>query len=295
MIKIITDSSCDMPRHYETDYNIGIAPLQVTIDGKTFLEWYELTSAEFFSLLENSKDTPKTALAGPDRFLEQYRKAVEEGFDQALVITIPAAASGTNQAAKIASEMFREEYPDFEITVLDSQYLCYPYGYLVVEAARMAQEGASKEEVIQRIRYLQKHYVAYFAVDTLEYLRRGGRINMAKAVMGTLLDLKPILTLRSGLVEQVEMVRGSKKVMARLVELLQQGKTDLPFEKMFVGHLGAPDKAKQLEDRLQAAFGVDEFEEFEVGVVVGAHAGPGFLAVFAINPAVENDWVREDI
>ena len=292
-IKIVTDSSCDMPRHYKEELNIAVAPLMVTLDGKTYREWYDILPGEFMRLLTETKDFPKTSLVTPELFLEEFKKAAGEGYDTIITITIPAAASGTFQSAQIAREMALEEFPGLDIEIVDSRFLCYVYGNLVVEAAKLALSGADKQEILDRIRYLQRHSEVYFAVDTLEYLRRGGRINAVKAAVGTMLNLKPILTLKNGLVEQVENVRGSKRVMSRLIELLQANKGDAPYEKVFVGHGAAPEKLKLLEDKLTEAFGATEFEEFEVGVVVGAHAGPGFLADFVINPEFSNDWLDE--
>ena len=292
MIKIIGDSSCDMPACYEKEYNISIVPLTVEIDGKIYKDRIEITPAEFFEKLQSSKNFPKTSLAGPELFLEQFRKALEEGYDTIIAITIPAVASGTHQAAKIAAEMMKEEAPQLDITVVDSQYLCYPIAYMLIEAGRMAKEGASKQEILDRVHYIQKHIDVYFTVDSLEYLRKGGRISAAKAVLGTMLDLKPILTVRNGLVEQVENVRGEKKAMTRMVELIAEHKGEAPFEAVAIGHGTVPGKVEFIRKKLESVLGVTEDECFEVGVVIGAHAGPGFSAVFVINPEFTNDWVK---
>lgn len=292
MIKIIGDSSCDMPRRYEEEYDISLVPLSVEIDGEIYKDRYEITSAEFFEKLKGSKNFPKTSLAGPELFLEQFRIAKENGYDTIITITISAVASGTHQAAKIAAEMMKEEAPELDITVIDSQYLSYPIAYMVIEAGRLAKEGASKQEILDRIKYIQQHINVYFTVDSLEYLRKGGRISAAKAVLGTMLDLKPILTLRDGLVEQVENVRGEKKAMTRMVELIAEHKGNAPLEMIVIGHGTVPGKVEFIRKKMESLLGVTENETFEVGVVIGAHAGPGFSAVFVINPEFTNDWVK---
>ena len=292
MIKLIGDSSCDIPARYEEEYNISIVPLTVEIDGNTYKDRIEISPAEIFDKLKTSKNFPKTSLAGPELFLEQFRKAKDEGYDTVIAITIPAVASGTHQAAKIAAEMMKEEAPGLDITVVDSQMLSFPIGYLLVEAGRMAKDGASKQEILDRIHYLQLHTNVYFTVDSLEYLRKGGRISAAKAVLGTMLDLKPILTLKDGLVEQVENVRGEKKAMARMVELIALHKGAAPLEMVAVGHGTVPGKVEFIQKKLASSLGVTETETFEVGVVIGAHAGPGFSAVFVINPEFTNDWIK---
>lgn len=291
-IKIVCDSSCDMPRHYEKELNIGICPLTVTIDGTVYKEWVELLPEDFYKLLVEAKEFPKTALAGPELFLEQYKAAEKDGFDSVIVFTLPAVASGTFQAANIAKEMYAEEGGKCRIETVDSKLLSYPYGYLVVNAAQMAADGKTVEEILEKTDYIRNHYELYFAVDSLEYLKKGGRINTVKAALGTLLDLKPILSLKGGLVEQVETVRGSKKILPTIIKMLKSHKGESDFEKVFVGSAANPEISEKYKAKLTEEFGCTEFEDFNVGVVVGAHAGPGFSAVFVINPEFENDYIN---
>lgn len=291
-IKIIGDSSCDIPVSAEETLNISLVPLTVDIDGELFLDRKEITSAEFFEKLKSCRQTPKTALAGPELFLEQYRKAAEEGYDGVIVITIASAASGTYQAAKIASEMVREEVPELDITVVDSQGLSYVTGALVLEAAKLAKTGASKSQILERIHYVLRHFHVYFTVDSLEYLRKGGRISAVKAALGTMLDLKPILTVKEGLVVQVENVRGGKKAMSRMVELIAEKIGESPLECVSIGYGTVPGKVEFLSKKLENMTGLKEFDTFEVGVVIGAHAGPGFSALFVVNSEITNDWVK---
>lgn len=288
-IKIITDSSCDIPRHYKEELNIGICPLSVTLDGETYREWYEITPSEFMKKLVVSKDFPKTALAGPELFLEEYRKAEQEGYDTAIVITIAAVSSGTHQSAKIAAEMYEDEGGKCEIIVYDSNKLSFAYGVLVIGAGEVALRGGSKEEVLERIDYLSRHSEFYFGVDTLEYLKKGGRINAVKAAVGTMLDLKPILALKDGKVEQLETVRGSKRVFSAMLERLKANRGETPYDKVYFGFSGDDSKMKKLIEKYFAEFGECEYEIFELGVVVGAHAGPGVAAVFVINPEFESE------
>lgn len=291
-IKIIGDSSCDIPRHYEEELNVSLVPLTVDIDGELYLDRVEITSAEFFEKLQTCKNFPKTSLAGPDMFLEQYRKAKAEGYDTVIAITIASVASGTHQAAKIAAEMMKEEAPELDITVVDSQVLSYVTGLLIIESATLAKKGASKQEILDRIRYIQLHFDVYFTLDSLEYLKKGGRISATKAALGTMLDLKPILTLKDGLVVQVENVRGEKKAMSRIVELIAQRKGEAPLEWVSIGHGTVTGKVEFLAKKLESVMGITEYKTFEVGVVIGAHTGPGLSAVFVINPEITNDWIK---
>ncbi len=288
-IKIICDSSCDIPRHYKDELDIAICPLTVTIDGETYREWYDITPSQFMEKLVAAKEFPKTALAGPELFLAEYKKAEEAGFDQALVITIAAEASGTHQSARIAAEMYADEGGKCKITVFDSGRLSFAYGIFVIAAGEMARDGKSIEEILERIAYLKAHTEVYFGVDTLEYLKKGGRINAVKAAVGTMLDLKPILSLKGGMVQPLDTVRGSKKVYSTIIERLKTNRGDTPYEKIIFAFSGDDSKMRKLMEKYFEEFGEPEYEIYELGVVVGAHTGPGVAAVFVINPEFQSE------
>ncbi len=291
-IKIVTDSSCDIPRHYAEELNIAVCPLSVTIDGTTYREWYDITSEQFLNMLPNTSDFPKTALAGPELFLNEYKKAEEEGYEEIIAITISSKASGTFQSATIAKEMYEDEGGKCPVHLIDSQGLSYAFGLQTVEAAKAARNGKSIEEISEKLLYIRRHVQAFFAVDTLEYLKRGGRISSSKAAIGSLLDLKPILTMSEGSVEQLETIRGSKKIIPRLVQLASEASGDKAPDKLYVGYGTDMEGFSKLKAKLSEKFEGVEQEDFQVGVVVGAHAGPGFYAVFVINPEFENEWAK---
>ena len=155
-IKIITDSSCDIPRHYKDELDIAICPLSVTIDGETYREWYDITPSQFMEKLVSAKDFPKTALAGPESFLAEYKAAEEAGFDEAIVITIAASSSGTHQSAKIAAEMYEDEGGKCKITVFDSKKLSFAYGIFGGDSSqnrqvtqRMGRFSVAESRVLQ--------------------------------------------------------------------------------------------------------------------------------------------------
>lgn len=292
MIKVIADSTCDIFRKDAQQYNIDIVPMKITLDGKTYLDWYDLSSDEFFALLQNSKAMPTTAQVTPQEFLEYYIRAVEEGIDQILVFTISSDASGTNQSAHIAKDMLLEKHPDVQMEIIDSRSFTAAFGHCVVNAARMAQEGQDFEEIVQRSLYDLKHTEAYFVCDSLEYLKKGGRINLATAVIGTLLNVKPILTIDGGLVVPFETVRGSKKIVPKILSILENRTNGKGVPKFLVGHGAAGlDKVEEMKDAIREKFGVEtEFEYFEIGSVVGSHSGPGLLGVIFVNPYADDHF-----
>lgn len=290
MIKIIADSTCDIFRKDARELNIDIVPMKITLDGHTYIDWYDLSSDEFFALLQNSKTMPTTAQVTPQEFLEYFNRAVEEGADQILVFTISAEASGTNQSAHIAKDMLLEQHPQVRLEILDSRSFTAAFGHCVISAARMAQQGTSFDEILQKSIYDLKHTEAFFVCDTLEYLKKGGRINLATAVIGTLLNVKPILTIDGGLVVPYETVRGSKKIIPKIISILEKRTNGKGVPKFMVGHGAAGlDKVDELKDAIREKFGDEvEFEYFEIGSVVGSHSGPGLLGVIYVNPYISD-------
>jgi len=276
-IKIITDSTADIPKHFAEEYNITVVPLTVHFGDEAYKDWYDLSSEKFFAKLAESEVMPTTSQVPPSAFEQVFREEIQK-YDTIICFTISSKASGTYQSAVIARDMVLEEQ-EGDIEIIDSMSFCYGYGIAVVEAARMAKAGKSKAEIMDKIRYLLENTDAYFIVDTLEYLKRGGRINMASAVIGSILNIKPILSIKDGLVVPVDKVRGSKKVIPKMIEMIKKGNYDVKGKTVALVHGAVPEKLAELKQELEAQFGISHFEISEVGCVVGAHSGPGILGV----------------
>jgi len=279
-IKIITDSTADVPKHFAEELNITVVPLMVYFGDEAYRDWYDLSSEAFFAKLKESNIMPTTSQVTPAAFEEVFRKEAKQN-DTIICFTISSKASGTYQSALIARNIVMEEC-GVDIEVIDSMSFSYGYGLAVVEAARMAKAGKSKAEIMERANYLLEHTDTYFIVDTLEYLQKGGRINMASAVIGSILNIKPVLGIKEGLVKPIDKIRGSKRVIPKMVEIIKNNGYDIKGKTLAMAHGAIPDKLEELKQAIQEQFQPAGFEIAEVGCVVGAHSGPGVIGAFFI-------------
>jgi DegV family protein with EDD domain len=280
-IVIVTDSASDIDASLRQSLGIIAVPLKVMFGSETFVDGVTLTSRAFFEKLEHSDVLPTTSQPSPLDFAEAYKMIVEKhGKDvQIIAIILSAALSGTYQSALIAKSMMEEE---IDITVIDSRKASFVHGFVAVEAARAAREGQSKQQILDLIERLLNEVQVYFIVDTLTYLQKGGRIGKAAALVGSLLNIKPILTLeQGGMIAPFDKVRGTKKALARVLEALKEYAGSHPV-KVAVLHSNVPDDAAALLAQVKADFNVVEEYLEEIGPVIGAHAGPGLLGIMMV-------------
>ncbi|MNV56908.1 DegV domain-containing protein [compost metagenome] len=239
-----------------------------------------MTPEQFYERLPRSSQLPTTSQPSPVEYMNAYRRIMEQYPDSKILsFHISSGLSGTYQSALLAKSMLEEEGE--RITVYDSLSASYGFGLLVVHAARLSAEGKSPEEILESVEALRQSRKLYFLVDTLEYLQKGGRIGKAAAILGTLLNIKPILSIdQEGIIYAVEKVRGRKKAVARMIELF---KSDLPGVSVInvaVGHTAEPSSAEEFLQELSQHFTLRERVLTNVGPVVGSHVGNGTLAVF---------------
>lgn len=280
-IVILTDSASDIDASVRESLGIVTVPLKVMFGAETYLDGVTISSTEFFDKLSRSSVLPTTSQPSPLEFAEAYKAICEQyGSDvQIIAIMLSAALSGTYQSALIAKSMLEE---NIDITVIDSRKASYVHGMICVEAAKAAREGKSKQQILDQInRYLDQVQV-YFIVDTLEFLQKGGRIGRAAAVIGSLLNIKPILTLDpAGYVTAFDKVRGTKKALNRVLETLQEYAQGTPV-KVCVLHSTIPDQAAEILERIKQEFQVADSHLEEIGPVIGTHVGPGLLGILMV-------------
>ena len=277
-ICIVTDSTADIPKEIAEQLDIHVIPLHVHIDQENFLDGVTITPLEFFEKLEKAKSFPTTSQPSPTHFEKKYRELAEvHGEDvQILSIHLSSALSGTYQSANLASS-FLEGKSD--VTVIDSKKAAFFLGQIVVEAAKAAKMGKSKEECIELIRRMIEGQRDLFMIDDLTYLQKGGRIGKAQALLGNLLSLKPILSLNEqGEVYPLDKVRGKKKAISRMLEYFQEYAGN---EKVICSVLYGKnhEEAVELAEKISGQFKVDEIGLVMLGPVIGAHAGPEAIAV----------------
>lgn len=277
---IVTDSTSDIPPALAEAYGIEVVPLTLMFGEEAFRDNLDMTPEQFYERLPRSPQLPTTSQPSPLDYMNVYRSVMERYPDSPILsIHISSGLSGTCQSAVLAKSMLEEEGE--RITVVDSLSASYGFGFMVVAAARLAAEGQAPGDILEAVEKLRQSRKLYFLVDTLEYLQKGGRIGKASAVLGTLLNIKPILSIDAeGIIYAVEKVRGRKKAVARMIELFKGDLPGVDKINVAVGHTAEPAYGEEFLQELAGHFTLEEKVLTNVGPVVGSHVGNGTLAVF---------------
>ena len=273
-VAIVTDSTAYLPEEYLQQYNIQVAPLTVIFGEDDFSDGVEMSPKEFYDRLQTSDVMPTTSQVTVGAFKDMFEHLHREGHE-ILVITISGKLSGTVESAKQAAQLV----PDAKIAVVDSLSTTIELGLLVLAIARVAEQGVGLAECKQFAEQACERSKLIFAVDTLEYLHRGGRIGGAKRLMGTLLNIKPILTITDGSVVALEQVRTRKKSINRLIEIAAEGLDGKSQIVLAAAHANAPDDAQQLLEMASNRLNPIETMITELSPVIGTHVGPGTVAL----------------
>jgi len=275
-VAIVPDSTADLIAELVAEHGVTVVPLTVTLDGRSYLDGVDITAAEFYQKLRRSSSHPTTSQPSPGQFKEAYERLLAD-HREIVSIHISPRLSGTLSSAEQAARMIGEE----RVHAVDSRFASMPLAALVLVAARAAAEGADAAAVIADVTRVRAATRCFFAVSTLEYLRRGGRIGAAGALLGSVLQIKPILAIEDGQVVPLERVRTHDRALLRLVELARSVDRSHGL-CLVIGHAAAEPAARSLAERLD---GIAETLVIQpLGPVVGAHAGPGTVGV-AVYPA----------
>ncbi|MBA1334871.1 MAG: DegV family protein [Firmicutes bacterium] len=274
-VTIITDSTADLPKEIIEEYDIKVLPLTVNFGDRTYRDGVDLTPLQFYELLGKSSELPTTSQINPPSFIAAYGEEIKKG-NSVVSIHLSSKGSGTYQSAIIAKNTLDSD----KIAVIDSLGYSMGFGIQVLEAARMAREGAGVQEIENRILAGRNRMQYIFGVDTLEYLKKGGRLSAARAAIATVMNIKPILQVKEGELEVLDKVRGRKKVISRIVEIASERGRDLSDQTMAIVHAECLEDAKKLRDMVEERFNPKEIIISDIGCVIGAHVGPGTLALF---------------
>ncbi len=280
-IKIIADSAADLPPQIIEEYNIEILPLIVTIDDQEFRDGEDIKPLEIFNGMREGK-VYKTAQIPIIYFQELFTKYAQEK-QSCIYLAFSSELSGTYQAAVMARNQVLEDYPDADIDVVDTKCASLGAGLVVYKAIQLARAGKSNEEIIEKAIFTARHMEHIFTVDDLEYLYRGGRVSKTAAFVGGILNIKPILDVEDGKLIPIEKKKGRKKVLRRIIELMVERGVDLENQLIGISHGDDEEGAETLKEMITEKFGSHNFMINTIGAVIGAHAGPGTLAVFFLN------------
>jgi len=272
-IRVVTDSTCDLPVETIARYGIGVVPLYINIGRQGFLDGIDMTRSEFYTSLPTFPVHPTTAVPSPRKFRAVYDALADEGATQVLSIHISVALSAVADVARVAAQETRSAI----VTVFDSRQLSLGTGFLVETAARLAAEGGPLGEIIAALDGQIKRSHVFAALDTLEFLRRSGRMNRFMASFGTLLRLKPILTMYDGR-PGTERVRTRERATQRLLEMLRDVGA---LERVAIVHTHAPDRVAGLREQAAHLLPDGNTLVADITPVIGAHIGPGAVG-FAV-------------
>ena len=272
-IKIITDAGADLTLEQQKEFDIAVLPLRIFADGKEYLAGVDTFSDEFYALLENLKEFPKTSQPTTGEIYDLLKKYVDEG-KEIFFITLSSKASGLNNNANLAKSMVLEENPDAKIEIYDSYGYSFSYGMAVIEAAKLAKQGKSIEEIKVAIKELMDSYTVYFIPSTLEYLEKGGRINKASLVFGNMLDIVPVLSLVDGMVSAVGKVRGRKKIAKKMFDYAIERHPEQSDTTFYIPNGKLDAEVAELTERLKERFPNCTVVEYKVGPLIASHIGP---------------------
>jgi len=271
-VKIVTDSVCDLPTEIASELGITVIPLNVRFGEEVFRNGIDLTTEQFYEKLKYSKTLPVTSVPSPGTFAEAYDK-LAEGTDEILAIILSSKLSGTYEVALQSIGLMKKKC---RVEVIDSQWAVMAQGFIVIAAARAAQAGASLDEVADLTKSNIIRVDMRAAFDTLEYLRRGGRIGAAQAFLGSMLKINPIITIKDGVVEPAGRTRSRTKAIDYLYNFAMSYSY---IEEIAVEDAACPDDAGLLVERLSSKFPKERIYRSRTTPVIGTHTGPGLLLV----------------
>lgn len=286
-VRIVTDSTADIPAELREKLGIETVPLKVSFGEESFIDGVTITPEAFYQKLVESSIMPITSQPSPMEFLDMYKKLAEDDPETEIIsIHLSSVMSGTYQSAVLAKSMLEDEEGNkATVHVVDSRSASYGIGAQVIAAAEAAAAGKSAEEILSLIEQVRRDTLIFFMVDTLEYLQKGGRIGKASALIGSLLNIKPILTIDDeGYVSSIDKVRGQKKALARIVELMNKDLANKAKIRLKLAHVRNPEAAETLKQLIGENFEVQSCDNWMIGPVIVSHTGPGLVAIF-VQPA----------
>lgn len=279
-VGIVTDSGSDIPRNLAAELGIEIVPLQINFDGQEYRDGIDLTQDEFYRRLAAEDITPKTSQPALGVFIDTYRRLLKK-FDSLISIHISGRLSGVFHTAQMAGEMI----PGADIRVVDSLSASMGMGGMVLEAYHALQSGFNIDQVVKMLESLRKRVRLFVTLDTLEFLRRGGRIGKVTAFLGSVLRVKPLIWLVNGEVEPIAKARGKREAISMLFAEVKRHVAAETKSIITVLHTAAEEEAHRLKTQIQEHFRQAEILVREAGPALGTHVGPGALALSVVPKA----------
>ncbi|WDV45311.1 DegV family protein [Clostridiaceae bacterium M8S5] len=280
-IKIITDSACDLPKNIIEEFDIELMPILVYLDDVEHRDTIDIQPKFLYDKMREGSST-KTAQLSMASLREVFLKYAKSN-QSCIYIAFSSGLSGTYQTSLMVKEEILEEYPEFDLTIVDTKCASTGFGLIVYKAVQLVKDGKSKDEILEAIDFYCEHMDHIFTVDDLEYLYRGGRVSRASAVIGGMLNIKPILTVDDGKLVPIEKVRGKKKLIKRMIELIGERGKCLDNQLVSISHGDDEEAALKIRDILKEKYNCKSFIITYIGCTIGSHTGPGGLTVSFLN------------
>lgn len=277
MLRIITDSATDLPKSYIEEHKLHVIPTPVVIDDVDYFDGQTIQTGEFYTILDDIKRDVKTYHINPAMFTDAFTPYAQAG-DSIIYLCFSTGIAGTYNAANIAKDNVLDEYPDFDITIIDSKSASIGFGLLVSKLVTMLEKGASKEEIIEAADYFISHIKHVFTVQTLAYLIKGGRLTKLKGTIAETLDMKPILTVdENGALSVLKTVRGRKKSLRSLIDYAKEKGYHLENQIIAICHGEDPESLNTVQSIIEEEFNPKSILISVVGCAIGAHTGRGII------------------
>lgn len=272
-VKIVTDSTMDVPKEELVALDVEVVPLTIIVDGKPYIDGVDILAKDYIPLLKSAKEIPKTSQPAVGMFTEVYDRLGADG-SEIISIHITNGMSGTFNSAQTGAEMSKSK-----VTVIDSKFISYALGYQVLEAAKLAQAGKSVEEILSKVEQVKENSALYIMVDTLDYLVKGGRIGRGRALLGSLLKIKPIASLADGVYTPVSKVRTYPQLIKYLTKQLEMETANKTLKSIAIAHADNFELATQLKAALIEVSGFSDIKIVDTTPIISTHTGPGALAL----------------
>lgn len=280
-IKLLADSASDLPLSFFENNDVQLIPLQVHIDDDEFKDLITIKPEKVYEEIRAGK-MPKTSQASPQQFEEIFTEMAKSG-QSGLYIALSSELSGTYQTAVMVHNQVKEEYPDFNLTIIDSKCVSLGLGLIIIAAAEQIKNGDDAETIINDTKDRAEHMEHIFTVEDLDFLAKGGRLSRASAFLGGLLNIKPLLHVEGGKLVPIEKIRGKKKLVKRMLDMMEERGKDISTQMIGISHGDDEETALELKRMIEERFGAKSFSINLIGSVVASHAGPGTLALFFLN------------
>lgn len=280
-VRILADSACDLPKSFYEQNNVILFPLKVQINEEEYEDVKTIDPKTVYDAIR-SGILPKTSQPSPFLYEEVFTNMAENNED-GIYIAFSSELSGTYSSAVMILNQVKEKYPKFNLTIVDSKCASLGVGLVVMEAAKLAANNASKEEILKDVYFRSSHMEHLFTVEDLDYLAKGGRLSKTSAFLGGLLNIKPVLNMEDGKLVPLEKLRGKKKVMLRLIELMKERGDYIENQVVGISHSDNEQAALEVKAMIAETFHPKEIHITSIGSAIGAHTGAGTIAIFFLN------------